>query len=95
MTSIINLDQVDRDQVALFGGKSANLGELIQQGFPVPPGFIVTAAAYYQFVSNWDLTSQTPQQIQLKIMAQPIDPGLDAELQAHHRELAKNIWCTY
>ena len=34
------------DQVELVGGKCANLGELTQAGFPVPPGFAVTTAAY-------------------------------------------------
>jgi pyruvate, water dikinase len=29
-----------------FGGKSANLGELMAAGIPVPPGFAVAAAAY-------------------------------------------------
>ncbi len=28
------------------GGKGANLGELSRAGFPVPPGFVVTAAGY-------------------------------------------------
>src|SRR5689334_10729193 len=30
----------------LAGGKGANLGELVRAGFPVPPGFVVTTAAY-------------------------------------------------
>ena len=30
---------------ALFGGKSANLGELIAAGIPVPPGFALSSAA--------------------------------------------------
>jgi phosphoenolpyruvate synthase/pyruvate phosphate dikinase len=30
---------------ALFGGKSANLGELIAAGLPVPPGFALSSAA--------------------------------------------------
>jgi pyruvate,water dikinase len=34
------------DQAELVGGKCANLGELTQAGFPVPPGFAVTTAAY-------------------------------------------------
>jgi pyruvate,water dikinase len=34
------------DQVELVGGKCANLGELTTAGFPVPPGFAVTMAAY-------------------------------------------------
>jgi pyruvate,water dikinase len=32
--------------VELAGGKGANLGELTRAGFPVPPGFVVTAPAY-------------------------------------------------
>src|SRR5829696_1852114 len=28
------------------GGKAANLGELLHAGFPVPPGFVITADAY-------------------------------------------------
>jgi pyruvate,water dikinase len=32
------------------GGKGANLGELTRAGFPVPPGFCVTTAAYRDFV---------------------------------------------
>ncbi|WP_461164270.1 PEP/pyruvate-binding domain-containing protein [Arthrobacter sp. R4-81] len=34
------------DDLALAGGKGANLGELLRQGFPVPSGFVVTTDAY-------------------------------------------------
>lgn len=32
------------------GGKAANLSKLIQAGFPIPPGFIITTAGYWEFV---------------------------------------------
>ncbi len=32
------------------GGKGASLGEMEQNGFPVPTGFVVTSGAYFQFV---------------------------------------------
>ena len=35
-----------RADLSLAGGKGANLGELVQAGFDVPPGFIITTAAY-------------------------------------------------
>ncbi len=35
-----------KDDLPLAGGKGANLGELIRAGYDVPPGFIVTTAAY-------------------------------------------------
>ncbi len=37
---------VTREDVERVGGKGANLGELTQAEFPVPPGFVVTADAY-------------------------------------------------
>ncbi len=32
------------------GGKGANLGEMTQAGFPVPPGFCITTTAFRQFM---------------------------------------------
>jgi pyruvate,water dikinase len=49
---IIWFEQVDKHDVALVGGKGANLGELVQAGIPVPPGFIVTADVYRQFIKQ-------------------------------------------
>ncbi len=34
----------------MVGGKGANLGELTQAGFNVPPGFCITTNAYDQFM---------------------------------------------
>lgn len=36
------LDELGGADVALAGGKAANLGELVRGGFPVPPGFVIT-----------------------------------------------------
>ena len=38
-----------------FGGKSANLGELLAAGIPVPPGFALSAEAYQVFVDETGL----------------------------------------
>ena len=38
-----------------FGGKSANLGELLAAGIPVPPGFALGAGAYRAFVEETGL----------------------------------------
>ena len=43
---IVELAGVGKEDVGVAGGKGANLGELMRAGFPVPPGFVVTAAAY-------------------------------------------------
>jgi phosphoenolpyruvate synthase/pyruvate phosphate dikinase len=39
-------DELGLDQIELVGGKSAHLGDLLRTGFPVPPGFAVTALAF-------------------------------------------------
>jgi pyruvate,water dikinase len=46
----LSFDEVDATRLPDVGGKGANLGELSRAGFPVPPGFCVTTAAYRDFV---------------------------------------------
>jgi len=45
-TLVAPLARFRRTDYSLAGGKGANLGELIRAGFRVPPGFVVTTAAY-------------------------------------------------
>jgi Pyruvate phosphate dikinase, AMP/ATP-binding domain len=44
--------EISLTDVALVGGKGANLGELTTAGLPVPPSFVVTATAYLDAVSE-------------------------------------------
>lgn len=44
--------EVGKEDIALVGGKGANLGEMVSMGLPVPPGFIVTSKAYFYFLSE-------------------------------------------
>src|SRR5215213_2449417 len=43
-------DEIGKEDIALVGGKGANLGELSHAGLPVPSGFVITTAAYDTFV---------------------------------------------
>ncbi|WP_246263981.1 PEP/pyruvate-binding domain-containing protein [Aromatoleum toluvorans] len=43
-------EECNKDSVALVGGKCSSLGELINAGVRVPPGFAVTTAGYAQFM---------------------------------------------
>jgi len=47
--------QLRKDDTAVAGGKGANLGEMTSAGLPVPPGFVVTAAAFEQFIRANDI----------------------------------------
>ena len=44
----------DAGDASLVGGKSASLGELTRAGFPVPPGFVVTTAAFHDVMTALD-----------------------------------------
>jgi pyruvate,water dikinase len=44
--------EIDRGDIALAGGKGANLGEMTQAGLPIPPGFVITSQAFRQVVEN-------------------------------------------
>ena len=44
------LSELRRSDAAEFGGKSANLGDLIAAGIPVPAGFALGASVYREFV---------------------------------------------
>ena len=50
--NILWFSEVSKDDLALVGGKGANLGELIKAGLPVPNGFIVTSLAYFHFIKK-------------------------------------------
>jgi pyruvate, water dikinase len=56
-------DSLTRRDVASAGGKGANLAELAQNGFPVPPGFVVTVAAYERFAEAGRLDSEIERRI--------------------------------
>jgi rifampicin phosphotransferase len=52
MTYTVWFRGIRRDDIALAGGKGANLGELSRAGLPVPPGFLITIEAYDAFVKS-------------------------------------------
>ncbi len=45
-------EELDRNALALVGGKNASLGELIKAGVRVPPGFAVTTTCYEDFIKR-------------------------------------------
>lgn len=47
--------QLSRKDVGIAGGKGASLGEMTQAKIPVPPGFVVLASAFDQFLKATDL----------------------------------------
>lgn len=51
-------DGLNKDSIAVAGGKGANLGEMVSAGLPVPPGFVVTAPTYTHFLEETGIDRQ-------------------------------------
>jgi len=73
--TIVWFNEVGKNDVSLVGGKGANLGEMTRAQIPVPPGFIVTAAAYFDFLERAKLTSK------IRSLLEPLDPDNSRQLQ--------------
>ncbi|MCW4055024.1 MAG: phosphoenolpyruvate synthase [Candidatus Bathyarchaeota archaeon] len=59
--------------VPIVGGKNASLGEMINAGMPVPPGFAVTAYAYEKFIKQTGIAKKIYQIIK-ETVTDPNDP---------------------
>jgi pyruvate,water dikinase len=53
--------EVNKADVALVGGKGANLGELTRAGIPVPSGYVVTSEVYFAFLERAELRPKIEQ----------------------------------
>ena len=49
---------LSKGDAAIAGGKGASLGEMMQAGIPVPPGFVVLSEAFERFAQDSDLTQE-------------------------------------
>ena len=56
--SIVWFEEVGKSDVGLVGGKGANLGEMVNASLPIPYGFIITAAAYFDFIEKAGIKNQ-------------------------------------
>lgn len=65
MTYIRWFEEVGAADVALVGGKAANLGEMAVAGLPVPPGFCLAAVAYRDFIQAIRLNANYDEVIRL------------------------------
>jgi len=73
--AVVWFNEVTKNDITLVGGKGANLGEMTNAGIPVPPGFIVTAAAYFDFIEKAGLHDK------IKTLLDPIDIQNSKQLQ--------------
>lgn len=61
---IIELTKIRKNDIRKAGGKGANLGEMIEIGIPVPPGFVVTTASFDRLIQINNLDDMIQQIIE-------------------------------
>jgi len=49
------LKQLSKQDIPIAGGKGASLGELMQAGISVPPGFVILSSVFDKFLDETDL----------------------------------------
>jgi pyruvate,water dikinase len=72
--AIVWFNEVTKEDVPTVGGKGANLGEMTRAKIPVPPGFIVTADAYFDFLKKTKLTGR------ISTLLKPLNPDNSNQL---------------
>jgi pyruvate,water dikinase len=82
---IVWFQDVDKNDIPLVGGKGANLGEMTRAHVPVPPGFIVTSKAYYDFINTSGLSDE------IKSILSKTDPEDSKALQSASKQIKQLI----
>lgn len=85
MKSVVWFAEVGKKDIPIVGGKGANLGEMTQINLPVPPGFIVTAEAYYNFLRSSKLDKKIGR------LLSHVDPEDSKKLNSLSKEIEDDI----
>ncbi len=63
MSKILSFSKISKKDVHLAGGKGASLGEMTQANIPVPPGFVITADFFDEFLLTTNLYQDIKSQL--------------------------------
>lgn len=82
MKYIKMLKDISKEDISTVGGKGANLGEMLQAGFPVPNGFCLTVNAFDLFMkhNNLDHLELCSDQLQAKMISAQLPHELEQEI---------------
>jgi pyruvate,water dikinase len=86
---ILGLDDINKKDLMVAGGKGANLGELSRiEGLSVPPGFCITTKAYQEIIEN---NEELHAKMALLALLKPEDRKAIHEVSASIRKAIEDI----
>jgi pyruvate, water dikinase len=83
--NVLWFKEIDSHDVAIVGGKGANLGEMFNEKIPVPNGFVVTTNAYFEFIKANNIIPQ------IKTIFKTLNVDQAEELMETSRKIKKII----
>lgn len=83
--SCARFEAICRSDVAIAGGKGANLGDMVRARLPVPPGFVICAGAYREMMERSGLDEK------VKELLSQLDFSNSGELRQAERTIRKMI----
>ena len=86
---ILWFEDLRKEDISIVGGKCANLGEMLQAGIPVPPGFAITAQAYEKFITETGIAKKIYKIIE-KTVTDINDPHQHEKASKEIRQLIKS-----
>ena len=86
---ILNFQEIDKNELAMVGGKGANLGELSGiEGIQIPDGFCVTTEVYKEIIGNSAAFNSLLDQL---VISKPDDRKEIGEISAKIRKVIEEI----
>ena len=73
MPELFQFADDEATDAAVVGGKGANLARLVAAGFPVPPGFVVGARSYAEFLTGTGLRAEIERQLDGVDFGDPVE----------------------
>ncbi|MBD3254721.1 MAG: phosphoenolpyruvate synthase, partial [Candidatus Lokiarchaeota archaeon] len=58
MKEVLWFEDIEEDDLDAVGGKGLNLGKMVSQDFPIPPGFTITSKVYFDFIEETGIKSK-------------------------------------
>ncbi|TMA25031.1 MAG: phosphoenolpyruvate synthase, partial [Deltaproteobacteria bacterium] len=88
---VVPLSTFGAQDLAVAGGKGANLGELIRAGFPVPDGFVITTDAYAAAASAASIDPTDPIAARARLMEMAVPPEVATAVRDAYRALGGRV----